>query len=191
MKTWMLVVLAGCALTSKSEPVELRYFSPAPAVATVATPAAPSTPRARLRLARVTASAHLRYSIVHRDSAVELAPYETLRWSEQPEAYVRRALTRALFETRPIDQAVGGAAPTLDVELVAFEEVRRELRHAGRVELRYVLHDERAVLARGVVAVERDAAGPAIEQVVAAIGSALDAAVGQLADRVSAVLSPT
>ncbi|MGE5180753.1 MAG: ABC-type transport auxiliary lipoprotein family protein [Acidobacteriota bacterium] len=190
MKTWMLVVLAGCALTSKSAPIELRYFTPLPP-APAAHPVVPGVAHARLRLGRITPSAHLRYPIVHRDSPVELAPYETLRWSEPPDAYVRRALGRALFEARPIDQAIGGAAPTLDVEVVAFEEVRHEARHSGRVELRYVLHDERAVLARGVVAIERDAAGPAIEQVVAAISSALDAAVTQLADRVGAVLSPT
>ena len=184
MKPWWIAVLASCALTSKSAPVELRYFTP-PAAAAERAPAPDVTSRARVRLGRVTPSAHLRYAIVHRESAVEVAPYETLRWTESPDAYVRRALSRALFEAHPLDQAVGGAAPTLDVEIVAFEQVHQT---AGRVELRYVLHDDRAVIARGRIAIEQPAGGAAIEQVVAAIGAALDRASAELADRVVAAL---
>jgi uncharacterized lipoprotein YmbA len=181
---WLCIALASCALTSKSAPVELRYFTPeSPSLAVPRS----SEPRAKLRIGRITASGNLRYAIVHRESAVELAPYETLRWTDTPETYLRRALSRALFESRPLDQAVGGAAATLDVELVAFEETEH---HRGRVAMRYVLHDEQAVLARGEIAVERDASGPAIEPVVAAIGAALDAATAQLADRVAGELCP-
>ncbi len=184
---WLCIALASCALTSKSAPVELRYFSPE----TTSIPAPPSSePHARLRVGRITASSNLRYAIVHRDSAVELAPYETLRWTDTPDTYLRRALVRALFESRPLDQAVGGAAPTLDVELLAFEEVVRGDHHGGRVVLRYVLHDDQAVLARGEIAVERAAAGPTIEPVVAAIGAALDAATEKLADRIAGELCP-
>ena len=100
-------------------------------------------PVGRLRLGRLTSSANLRSPIVHRESAVELDTYETLRWTENPEDYVRRSLSRALFDDGRLEEVVGGAAVTLDVEVVAFEEARRENRHVGRVQLGYQLHDER------------------------------------------------
>jgi ABC-type uncharacterized transport system auxiliary subunit len=94
---------------------------------------------------------------------------------------VRRSLSRALFDDGLLEQAVGGAGVTLDVDLVAFEEAQRENRHVGRTQLQYLLHDERLVLASGVVTVERDATGAGIEPVVAAIGAAMDAATSELA----------
>lgn len=177
--------LAACALTSRSSPRELRYFSPEAADPAAAPPrtAAP-VGRPTLRLGRIWPAADLRYEIVHRDSPVEVTPYETLRWTEPPDAYVRRALVRALFEAHAIDQVVGGPAPTLDVEVVSFEETVHGARHGGRVELRYELHDEARVLARGTIAIERAATGPQIEAVVAAIGAAMTAAAAQLADRI-------
>ena len=118
---------------------------------------------------------------MHRESAVELDTYETLRWTENPEDYVRRSLSRALFADGQLEEVVGGPAPTLDVEVVAFEEARRESRHIGRVQLGYQLHDERSVLASGVVTVERDVLGEGIEPVVLAIGAAMEAATSELA----------
>lgn len=180
------LLLTACALASKSPPREIRYFSPERAEQQ-ATPA-PAGAHARLRLGRVVAGANLRLAIVHRESAVELAPYETLRWTETPDAYVRRALVRALFDARGLEQAVGGEAPTLDVELVAFEEVARGTQRAGRVELRYQLRDDSRVLARGTIAIERPAAGATIDLVVPAIGAAMTAASDELAERVATEL---
>jgi len=174
-------VLTGCALTSRSAPTELRYFAPpVHAAGVVAGEQGPP-----LRLGRVTPSSLLRARIVHRDSDVELGTYDALRWSDRPEAYVRRALERALFDTHRFDQAVGGGtAPTLDVDVVAFEEVRRGTRRFGRVVLDYELRDDRRVLAHGTVATEREAA-PRIDAVVAAIGDALDASCAELARRIA------
>jgi cholesterol transport system auxiliary component len=182
-----LVLLTGCALFSKATPIETHYFSPE-------LPQGPGTTQARrfpwpgreaprLRLGRITPSSYLREEIVHRASNVEVALYETRLWTERPEQYVRRALERALFERRGLEEAIGGPATTLDVELIAFEEVRAP-RHAGRVQLRYRLRDDRSVLDSGVVAVERGVAGPAFAAVVAAIGAALTEATSRLADRV-------
>ncbi len=185
---WLLLLpsLAACALISKATPVDVRYFTPEIAHA----PRADSPgeePRRRLRLGRLTASSNLRYRIVHRESNVETGEYETLLWTDTPEAYVRRALVAAIVAAG-LEQATGGVAPALDVEVVGFEEVHRDVYHGGRVELRYQLHDERSVLGSDVVVVERPAAGPAIEAVVVAIGAALDAATAQVATAVAARL---
>lgn len=186
---WLgLVALAACALTSKSKPLDIRYFSPEARLATDAPLA--TAPLGRLRLGRISPSAILRYRIVHRASDVELETYETLRWTEYPDAYVRRSLARALFDDRRLEQVVGGAAATLEIEVLAFEEVRRGEHRAGRVQLRYLLHDDRRVLASDTVTAEREAAGPEIDQVVPAIGAALEAVSSELAARVTARLGP-
>ncbi len=184
MKAWLLL-LAGCALTSRAQPLELRYFAPPSHVETAEHATAAGE---QLRLGRVVAGDLLRMRIVHRDSSVEVAPYETLRWTDEPETYVRRALARSLFDAERLDQSVDSRAPTLDVDVVAFEEVRRGTRRLGRVELRYQVRDDHRVLARGSVAIERDA-GPGIESVVAAIGQALDAAAAEVAGRVATTVA--
>jgi cholesterol transport system auxiliary component len=181
-----LVLLAGCALTQKAAPLELRYFAPPTRATAERARVAPSTP---LRLGHVTTSALLGTRIVHRDSAVESAPYETLRWTDEPDVYVRRSLARALFDAAPFEQAIDSEAPTLDVDVLAFEEVRRGASRLGRVELRYEVRDDKRVVAHGTIAIER-AAGAGIEGVVAAIGRALDDATSGLASRVADEVPP-
>jgi uncharacterized lipoprotein YmbA len=190
MNAILLLALASCALTSKARPLEVRYFSPELASAPAKAIVRASAPRVGVRLGRVTARGVPRDSLVHRDSAVELNRYDTLRWSEPPDEYVRRSLARALYERgRPIDQVVGGPAPSLDVEVAAFEEDRTGARPRGKVELRFTLHDERVVLDRGSVVIERDAAGAGPADVVIAIGAAMDAATAAIAERVAARLA--
>ena len=181
-KVVYLWLLAGCAITAKSQPLEFRYFSPAPSARDAAHTGEP--PCARLRLGRVTPGAYLQFRIAHRESAVELDLYETLRWTERPDTYVRRALSDALFEHQPLAQALADDAVTLEIDVIAFEEVQRQGRHGGRVQLGYALRDARNVLDRGVVTFERDARGAAIEHVVTAIGAALEAASAEVARRV-------
>lgn len=184
MRVW-LALLAGCALTSKSAPLDVRYFTLPDQSAAAASGEGTRTP---LRLGRVVPGSLLGARIVHRDSPLELAPYEAMRWSDDPDVYVRRALVHAVFDTQPFEQATDGAARTLDVDVVAFEEVRHGPRRSGRVELRYAVRDDRRVVAHGTVAAERDA-GPGIEGVVAAIGEALDAASADLAERVTTAIA--
>ncbi|HEU0034537.1 MAG TPA: ABC-type transport auxiliary lipoprotein family protein [Kofleriaceae bacterium] len=179
------VVLAGCALTSKSAPLELRYFTPEVRDASVPQRRVTAS-HPRVRIGRISPGALLRDRIMVRTSPVELSPYETLRWTEPPDRYVRRALVRTLFDDQPLAQAVGGAQPILDIEVLAFEEVPRRDGHRGRVVLRYELHDDRDMLAAGTVAVERRAKSADISDVVAAIGQALDEAAQRIAIRVAA-----
>ena len=178
---WCLLLLAGCSLLTRSTPVEIRYFSPEPAPVAIR---ATGTPQDHLRLGRITPAALLRTKIVHRESSVEVQEYDTLRWTEEPDAYVRRALARALFESSRFDQVISGAAPRLDVEVVAFEQVPQ----GGRVQLRYQLSDDRQVLARGDVVCERAATSPGIDGAVAAIGAAMTAATAEIASRVATSL---
>lgn len=187
MRMWtacLAALISGCALTSKATPQQVRYFSPE-SVETRAPSAAPRGEGPKLRFGRIASSPYLRSRIVYRHAAFELAAYEDRRWTEDPDAYLRRALARSLFDERRLVQAVGGSPPTLDVEVVAFEEVRRAGARFGRVELAYVLHDERDVLASGRLAAERQAASADMPEVVAAIAAALTAVTVDLSERIA------
>jgi ABC-type uncharacterized transport system auxiliary subunit len=179
---------AGCALTSKSDSVVLRYFSPVTttqrttAAETVPAPA----PAISLRLGRVTAARHLREKLAYRDSAYELGYYDDLRWTDKPDTYLRRALRAALFEDHRAQQIVAGPGLTLEVELDAFEEVKAQA-HAGRVGVTWALRDDRAVLAEESFVVEREFAPKAGAEpptaLVAALSGALDEAVTRIVSR--------
>lgn len=196
---WIGVELSGCALLSKSEPLVPRYFTPELSTADTQSTggqAAASTAesyRRPLRIGRVAATSQLRERIVYRTSAEESGFYQTARWTERPENYLRRALSRALFEQRAFSRAVSGSAPTLQAELVAFEEVRGP---PGRVRLQIVvtLDDDRASRLEQTVTVEhrlpsvtREARAGAVAR---ALGAALREAVERIAEQVVAALPP-
>ncbi len=185
-----LLGCAGCALTSKSDSIVLRYFSPV--TVTQRTTAAQTDdrrapPEIALRLGRVNGARHLKEKIAYRDSAYELAFYDELRWTDKPEAFVRRALRGALFEEHRARQLVGGGGLTLDVDLDAFEEIKAP-RHAARVSVTWTLRDDQLVLAEESFLIERAFAprgegdGPAA--LVAALSGALDDAVARIVARV-------
>jgi cholesterol transport system auxiliary component len=128
---------------------------------------------------------------VYRASAEESGFYETARWTERPENYLRRALSRVLFEQRGFSRVTSGSAPTLEAELVAFEEVRGS---PGRVLVKIVimLADDRTTrleqtitIERGLPMVAREAHTPAV---VRALGAALREAVERIADHVEDAL---
>ena len=192
MRALALVALlvAGCALTSKSKSVDVRYYNPGrlaarPGSPPVAGPASSAAAGAlELRLGRVTAAAYIKEKIAFRTSDFELGYYETMRWTEFPEAYLQRALQRALFEERGLKELVSGAGPTLEVELNAFEEVRAP-RHVARVEVRWKLRVQRTVVVQRTVTIER----PVAEVKAAEAGSAVAVAMAQaLTDAVDSMV---
>jgi cholesterol transport system auxiliary component len=190
-RAWCMAALLpqiGCALFFKSDPFVSRYFTPESA-ATPADPVAPSG--LELRLGRVTAAAYLKDEIVFRNSVYEIGYYEGRRWTDKPESYVRRELGRALFDRRGIRQILYGAGTTLDVDVMAFEEVRAPA-HVGRVQIDYSLVDHRVVRFARSVTIER-AIAPATgdaeaDAIVMALSTALVDAVNILADKATAEL---
>lgn len=177
--------LPGCALLGKNPPLVPRYFTP---------DIEPTPPKSeseldadmRLRLGRIQAGAHLRERMAYRTSAEEIGYYSERRWTERPESYLRRALSRSLFEVRGVARAVSGAAPTLDAELVSFEEIKGDS-HRVRVQIVMTLDDSQMGSLERTITVEREVAGadeadPA--PVVQALGKALSEAVEQICDQV-------
>lgn len=174
---------AGCALGSKAPIVEIHYFTPEAVDVPSPPPAAPLDPSAPpVRLGRVTSSASLRHRIVWRESAHELGSYDHQRWTDNPEVFLQRAVARALFAAGGARQVLAGGAPILDLDLVAFEEVRRGGSRSGRVRMLYVLRDDDAVLARGVLTAEEPAPAPGtMREIAGAVGVALDRVAAELA----------
>jgi cholesterol transport system auxiliary component len=186
---WMVATFAaaGCALTSKSDPLLPRYFSPE-RHDEVASPApAGNEPAGELKLGRIEGASHLDERLVFRDSANELGYYAERRWTEEPDEYLQRRLTRVLFEQRRLRHVVGGAAATLDVHLEAFEEVRAPKRVA-RVQVKVTLRDARLVLWEETLTIEQPVGavrnGDVADAVVTALGESLRIAVDRIADGV-------
>jgi len=189
-----LSLCPACALMSKGEAFSPRYFSPdvsEPTLRLVGNSATATGVAPELRLGQVEAASHLEERIAYRPGEGELGYYDSWRWTEPPQAYLRRALARELFERRSLVHVVSGAGPTLDVELVSFEELRQGT-PAGRVELRFSLSDGRRMLLEQTLRVERPVAPGAVEdaapRLTKALSSALAEAVAQVAERVTTEL---
>ncbi len=183
------LALGGCALTSKSDPVTIHYYSPEPATLRgQQSPRAAKEAGPALRLGRVASGTHLEDKIAFRSSEHEIGFYEQHRWTEEPAEYLERALAQELFEARGLSRVVSGPAPTLDVELVSFEEVRRP-RHVARVRVILVLHDDRAVGLQETLTFERPvAAHTSVAALASALSAAMNDAVAAVAEQVAARL---
>jgi cholesterol transport system auxiliary component len=184
------LLVAGCALTSKSEPSTPRYFSPERPGEVARSAPPPASPAAELRLGHVSGASDLDERLVYRDSDYELGYYQERRWTESPEQYLKRRMARVLFEERGLRHVVGGAAPTLELELLAFEEIRAP-KPLARVRVTVRLHDQRAVRWEETLTVDQPVplggpgkAGDAADATVEALGTALRAVVDRIADRV-------
>ena len=132
----------------------------------------------------------MRSQVNYRASAYELGEYEDFRWTDEPEAYLRRALVRALYHERRASSPNSGPPPTLDVELLAFEEVRRPNARFGAVEVTYTLSRDGEIITSGHTRVERPAASMNIDAVIAAISAALEAASEEVVRAAFASLEP-
>lgn len=192
----LALLLAGCLnlgrLTGPAATLHVRTFTPevpqgAPGLVD---PPERETGTPTLKLLPVQSGAALRKRILHRVSPTEVDAYEDKRWTENPEEYLRRSLAHALFSEHPVVETVSGESPTLAVELVAFEELGTGTCRRGRVQLLYRLEEHGAVRTSGVVTIERPAKKDDIEDVVLAIGQAMDAASARLASVVAETLVP-
>jgi cholesterol transport system auxiliary component len=171
--------LAGCSFFGKQEPLHPQYFDPEPAHVSSGGAATGKS----LRLGHVTGASHLRERIAYHVSDRELGFYERRRWTERPEMYLRRALARELFERRGLTQIASGVAPTLEVELTDFSELK-EPKHAARVRARVLLVDARTVRFEHTFDVEVATDGEDFDGVPAAFSNALAQLVSEIGERI-------
>jgi ABC-type uncharacterized transport system auxiliary subunit len=187
---WLSFALGGCALLSKGEVSMPRYYSPD--LPLLAPNSSPKSSGVELRLGRVTAGSYLGEKIVFRQTAYEVGFYEDRLWTERPVAYLRRALTRVLYEEEGLGSILSGPGPSLDVELESFEEVRQP-KHLALVRIAFTLRDERVVRLQQTLTFEKPIAETHAsllpDAVAAALGSALRDAVYDVTGRVLAKLA--
>ena len=180
-----LTLVSGCALTGKSKPLEVTYYTPEHVRSGVES--RQPSPGTALRLGRVASGTDLGQRIVSRDGAHKVGYDDGRRWTERPQVYVQHALSSTLFEESGFRRALGGDAPTLDVEVLNFEELTTPAHHAARIVLRLILSTDR-VLFEDTVAVSEPVAGDRFDDVVAAMARALDTISDKVARRVGSAL---
>ncbi|XXF75332.1 ABC-type transport auxiliary lipoprotein family protein [Myxococcaceae bacterium GXIMD 01537] len=188
-RTWLVAlvsaaVAAGCALTSKGKPLGVSWYTPEQVQPGSANPQSAGP---ELRLGYVRSGADLGQRIAWGDGAYRMGFYEERRWTERPAQFVTAALRRALFEAHGFRSASHETAPLLDVEVVAFQELRSPQAHAGRVALHVRLSNERELLDTTLVK-DEPVKGERFDDVAAAISRALDDAANEAAERVAAAL---
>lgn len=173
--------LSGCALMGKSKPLTIRYFDLAPDASYQPRAQAAS---ARLRLGQVRAVRYIDRRFVSRESTHELRYHDALRFSDQPEAFLARTLSQNLFERAGITRVVSGVAPTLEVELTAFEENGRAGAHKAEVAARAIIHDDRVQLWQRSFSVSRAlGSGDEPEALATALGQALAEVAAQITEQ--------
>jgi len=192
LAAFALLGSASCALLGKSEALAPRYFSPDSAPRRTSSSSPEPAAQLELNLGRISSASYLGERIVYRDSNYELNFYQERRWSERPEAYLRRALSRALFEERGLHRVVSGSGPTLDVELSEFAEIRAES-PVARVSATFILSDRRLVRREATVTIELPIQSTkpledAPEAAVRAMTDALNRTVDQIVEQVLASL---
>ncbi len=184
------LLLAGCVFRDAAAP---RFYRPAATTldgdAGADPPPAPVAPKApAVRLEPVTGTPFLRERIAWRSSNVEYGLYEQQRWNETPPRYVQRALESALRATSGLRLTDALEAPTLRVDVVAFDEVLAP-QHAARVALTVSLRDRaRTRLVDRTFAAEEPITGSGGAGTATAMGSALDRVVAEVASAVATVL---
>jgi len=152
--TLLFVLCAtGCALLGKGDPQLSRYYTPE---YDADAPKVPPRSDLQLRLGRVEGWSHLRERMAERRSTRELVYREDRRWTERPEVYLRRALSRTLFEERGVVESLSGRGFSLDVELIAFEEIQQP--HLARMQALLVLRDDRLGLLEETITIEQPVA---------------------------------
>lgn len=189
LQLWLICACAlssACALTSRSEPMQIRYFSADSAEAQRG-PASVRGPTVSLRLDRVRSSSHLGEAIAYRTGVHELGYYDQERWTERPEAFLERGLERAFFQEHGVTRVVGGISETLSVELISFEEVRGA-KPVARIEIGLTLHDERASQLEQTIRVERAIATHGTDEAASAV-AALSEAMSEAIDRIAQIVT--
>jgi ABC-type uncharacterized transport system auxiliary subunit len=169
-----------------------HYFAPPSALdaaddpplnsATLATP---------VRLLPVRTASYLGEQIAWRVSDVERGLYEERRWTEFPSRYVERAMALALDHTAGIRRVDSGQVATLNLELIAFDEILAPTHEAGVEIVASLRSPDRVPIFQHDFRSQRPIADAQPSSAARAMGLALDDAVTQVAAAVAAQVHPT
>ena len=177
--TLTALALTGCLFRS-TEPA--RFYRPASTALDDLEGAVDEPPPngAAVRLQALRSAPFLRERIVWRVSEVEYGLYEQRRWFELPSRYVRRALVAAIQNDPGLHLVDDTAAPRLEAELLAFDEVLAP-RHEATVMLAVKLRDGTRTRFDRTFAAEVPIAADDGAAMAESMGKALDEVVRQVA----------
>ena len=180
------LLCAGCVFNDAPPP---RYYAPPSALATDDDPApAVRTTGHPVRLRRVRAAGYIGEQVTWRGSDVQHGLYEQRRWTDVPTRYLERAMDVALDRTVGVRRVESGRVPTLDLDLVSFDEVLAPT-HEADVQVVAVLRDAKQdTLFQRTFGARRPIADADPDSVARAMGAALDDVVVQIANQVEASL---
>lgn len=182
----LLSALSGCALLGKGRPLEIRYFD-LDADPTYQPPA--QAPSLRLRLGTISAARHIERRFVSRRSMHEVSYYNEWRWTDEPDQFLKRVLYRNLFERGGVTRVVSGLAPTLEVELLSFEQLP-DGKHV-RVAALALMHDDRVQLWQRTFQIETAlGSGDEAEALADALSKALAKVAAEITGQTLASLAP-
>ncbi len=182
------VLCAGCLFHDAPPP---RYFVPPSTLSGAEDPPADPAPAARpVRLRRVRAAGYLGEQIAWRGGDLGRGLYEQRRWTEFPSRYLERAMAEALDRTPGVRRVESGHVPTLDLELMSFDEVLAPT-HEADVEVVAALRNaNQALVFQRAFSARRPIADAEPASAAAAMGAALDDVVQQIATQVAAQAPP-
>ncbi|MGH7785237.1 MAG: ABC-type transport auxiliary lipoprotein family protein [Candidatus Binatia bacterium] len=183
----LALLCAGCLFNNAPAP---RYYAPPSALINGDPPVASAGDPAPqpVRVRRVRSAAYLGEQMAWRVSPVERGLYEQRRWTEAPTRYLERTVARAIDQTPGLRRVESGRVPTLDLELVSFDEELAPV-HSATVEIAAALHGaDGGMIFERVFAVSRPVGGSAPDATARAMGDALDGVALQIAAQVAADL---
>jgi ABC-type uncharacterized transport system auxiliary subunit len=141
-------------------------------------------------LGKVQAASHIQQRLVFRKDRVEVGYYDGLRWTDPPEHYLQRMLTKLLFEQARFARVVSGPATTLEATLLTFEELRGSP-HLARAAVAISLYDDRMSRLEKTFSVDVEVSsassdGEDDEQHASALADALTTALIRAAEQIVA-----
>jgi ABC-type uncharacterized transport system auxiliary subunit len=188
---FVCLLATGCLFRDAAAP---RFYRPASSTLDgsstdeAASASGASATVVAVRLEPVTGTPFLRERIAWQSSAVEYGLYEQRRWSETPPRYVQRALETALRAAPGLRLTDAFDAPSLRVDVVAFDEVLAP-EHVARVSLVVSLRDRtRSRLVDRTFSAEAPIASDGGTATATAMGTALDGVVAEVGRAVADAL---
>jgi ABC-type uncharacterized transport system auxiliary subunit len=180
----LLMLLAGCIFHDAPAP---RYYAPPSALSSAPDPPPDPGAAARpVRLRRLRSASYLGEQIAWRVSDVERGLYEQRRWTEFPSRYVERAVAQAIDRTPGLRRVDSGRVPTLDLELVSFDEVLAPAHEADVAVWASLRSANQAVIFEQVFAARQPIPDQEPASPARAMGAALDDVAQQIATQVAA-----
>ena len=108
-----------------------------------------------VRLGRVSSGPNLRERIAYRDAALRARLLRRLALDERRRRSFAASSVGRCSKEHGFHRVLGGSAPTLEVEVIAFDDLRLPSGRAARVQLKVILFEDSGVVFEDTMTVDR------------------------------------